>query len=147
MLRRGPVWVSRPCGHLASAEGSGCPYPKKSTPRVVYGGAFRSLTGVNCGRVRTTCWLLVAALWCSDEPNSVMLRIRYRFDTVTWLKPKSPLSIIVVTRSSAIADKPLGACARLCSMLCCQELPSSEWLRFIRRISTFAYRCPIWHPQ
>jgi len=51
------------------------------------------------------------------------------------------------TRNSASADKSPKTCARQCSdlldtkcyeaqlsMLCCQELPSSEWLRFIGRI-------------
>jgi len=39
------------------------------------------------------------------------------------------------TKRLAIADKPPDACARRCSMLCCQKLPSGEWLRFIGRIS------------
>jgi len=52
------------------------------------------------------------------------------------------------TRSSAIADKPPDACACRSSMLCCKELPSSEWLQFIYLFfSTSTDPFPIWCPQ
>jgi len=50
----------------------------------------------------------------------------------------------VQTKSSAIADEPPDACARRCFMLCCQELPSDEWLRFIGRILRVLLTFFIW---